>query len=159
MYPVHNVDAILLLAIALSSKRRPAELVEIIAANDLIQGAVCSEPELTEAFHNLSTHGLISQVGEGYALTPVALTIMTAGRKKADNEERLMCLKAALSAYNLKGDHPVILVSTEQLSAAILAHQASKEHAGKNLLVPKPKPVVDAKRPGRRKPLPSRRKY
>lgn len=159
MYPVHNVDAILLLAIAISSKRRPAELVEIIAANDLIQGAVSSEPELTEAFRNLSTHGLISQVGDGYALTPVALTIMTVGRKKADNEERLMGLKAALSAYNLKGDHPAILVSKERLSAAILAHQASKEHAGKNLLVPKPKPVVDAKRPGRRKPLPSRRKY
>lgn len=159
MYPVHNVDAILLLSIALSSKRRPAELVEIIAANDLIQGSVSSESELAGAFQNLSTHGLISQVGDGYALTPVALTIMSAGRKKADNEERLFGLKAALSGYNLKGDHPAILVSMEQLDAAILVHQASKEHAGKNLLVPKPKPVVDAKRPGRRKPLPSRRKY
>lgn len=159
MYPVHDVDAILLLAIAISSKRRPAELVEIIAANDLIHGSVSSESALVEAFHNLSTHGLISQVGDGYALTPVALTIMTAGRKKADNEERLFGLKAALSGYNLKGEHPAILVTVEQLSTAVLAHQASKEHAGKNLLVPKPKPVIDSKRPGRRKPLPTRRKY
>ena len=159
MYPVHDIDALLLLAIAISSKRRPAELVEIIAANDLIHGSVSFKSELTEAFRNLSTHGLISQVGDGYALTQVALTIMTAGRKKADNEERLFGLKAALSSYNLKGEHPAILVSAEQLSAAILAHQASKAHAGKNLLVPKPKPVVDSKRPQRRKPLPTRRKF
>lgn len=159
MYPVHNVDAVLLLAIALSAKRRPAELVEIIAANDLIQGQVSAEAQLAEAFQNLSMHGLISQIGDGYVLTQAAQQIMAAQRKKADNEERLMSIKSGLAAYNTKGEHPVVLVPVEQLSAAMLAHQASKEHAGKNLLVPKPKPVVDAKRPGRRKPLPSRRKY
>lgn len=159
MHPVHDIDALLLLAIAISSKRRPAELVEIIAANDLIQGSVSLKSELAEAFHHLSTHGLIAQVGDGYALTPVALTIMSAGRKKADNEERLHGLKAAISAYNLKGDHPAILVTEEDLGAAVHDHQASKEYAGKNLLVPKPKPAVDPKRPLRRKPFPSRRKF
>jgi len=159
MHPVRDVDALLLLSIAISSKRRPAELVEIIAANDLIHGSVPLKSELTEAFHRLSQYGLIVQVGDGYALTPVALTIMSAGRKKADNEERMHGLKAALSAYNLKGDHPAILVTEAQLSAAVHEHQASKEHAGKNLLVPKIKPVVDPKRPLRRKPLPARRKF
>ncbi|MCX7193093.1 MAG: hypothetical protein NTY60_05640 [Proteobacteria bacterium] len=159
MHPVRDVDALLLLSIAISSKRRSAELVEIIAANDLIHGSVPLKAELTEAFHRLSQYGLIVQAGDGYALTPVALTIMSAGRKKADNEERMHGLKAALSAYNLKGDHPAILVTEAQLSAAVHEHQASKEHAGKNLLVPKIKPVVDPKRPLRRKPLPARRKF
>lgn len=159
MHPVHDVDALVLLSIAISSKRRPAELVEIIAANDLIHGSVSLKSELAEAFHRLSQYGLIVQAGEGYALTPVALTMLSGGRKKADNEERLTGIKAALAAYHLKGEHPVILVTMEQLSAAVLAHQEAKEHAGKNLLVPKLKPVIDAKRPLRRKPLPSRRKF
>ena len=38
MHPIHDVDALLLLAIGLASKRRPAEPLEIVAAIDLIQG-------------------------------------------------------------------------------------------------------------------------
>lgn len=159
MHPVRDVEALLLLAIAISAKRRPAQLVEIIAAQDLIHGSVFSKPDLAQAFHHLSLNGLISQVGDGYALSALAQTIMSAGRKKADNEERLHGLKAAISAYNLKEDHPAIDVTEEQLSAAIHDHQTSKAHSGKNLLVPKPKPAVDPKRPLRRKPFPARRKY
>jgi hypothetical protein len=44
MYPVHDVDALLLIATTLSSKRRPAELVEIIAAADLLQVAIPAAP-------------------------------------------------------------------------------------------------------------------
>ena len=36
MHPVHDVDSLLILATALSSKRRPAELVEIVSAADLL---------------------------------------------------------------------------------------------------------------------------
>ncbi|ADL55271.1 hypothetical protein [Gallionella capsiferriformans] len=159
MYAVHDVDALLLLAIAISSKRRPAELAEIIAANDLIHGSVSLKSELTAGFKNLSSHGLIVQVDNGYTLTPVGLTLMSTGRKKADNEERLHGLKAAISAYKLKSDHPVIQLTDEQMAAAMHEHEASKALTGKNLLVPKPKPVVDAKRPLRRKPMPARRKF
>ncbi len=159
MHPVYDVDALLLLAIAISSKRRPAELAEIIAANDLIHGSVSLKSELSEAFRRLSLHGLIVQAETGYALAPAALNMMSSGRKKAGNDERLLALKVALAACNIKAVHPVMLVSEAQLSAAIHEHQASGEHAGKNLLVPKPKAVVDPKRPQRRKPLPSRRKF
>jgi len=159
MHAVHDVDALILLAIAISSKRRPAQLAEIIAANDLIHGSVSLKSELTAAFKNLSSRGLIAQVDDGYTLTPVGLTIMSAGRKKADNEERLHGLKAAISAYNLKSDHPVIQLTDEQMAAAMHVHEAAKALAVKNMLVPKPKPVVDAKRPLRRKPMPSRRKF
>lgn len=159
MHPVHDIDALLLLAITISSKRRPAELVEIIAANDLIHGSISSKSELSVAFERLSLCGLIARSGDGYVLTPQAVSIMSDGRKKADNEERLIRIKENLSDYHPKGEHAAIVVSSEQLSLAVQAHQVSKAHAGKNLLVPKPKPVVDSKRPQRRKPLPSRRKF
>ena len=37
MSPIHDVDVLLLLAVSLAAKRRPAEPVDIIAAIDLIQ--------------------------------------------------------------------------------------------------------------------------
>jgi len=159
MHPVYDVDALLLLAIAISAKRRPATLVEIIAACDLIHGSVALKGELAEGFLRLSRHGLIVQAGTGYAPAPAALNMMSDGRKKAAHDERLLALKAALATCNTKTEHPALLVSEAQLSAAIHEHQLSKEHAGKNLLVPKPKAVVDSKRPQRRKPLPARRKF
>ena len=36
MYPIHDHDPLVLLATALAAKRRPAELLEIMAAIDLI---------------------------------------------------------------------------------------------------------------------------
>ena len=155
MFPVYDVDALLLLAISLASKRRPAELTEIIAAGDLIQGAVCSELELTEAFQRLSSCGLICEVEGGYALTSDAQEIMKGQPKKADAHERVFGIKGNLTAYNPKGEHPVVRVTVEQLAAAVLLHQTAKSSPGRNLFVPKPKP---AETDPRRKPLPSRRR-
>jgi hypothetical protein len=159
MHPVHEVDAVLLLAIAIASKRRPAVLLEIIAANDLICGSVSLKSELERAFHQLSSNGLISETGGGYELTTEALKFINTARKKADNEERLAGIKVALAAYHSKLEYSPVIVTEEQLSAAVHEHLLSKEHAGKNLLVPKPKPAIDPKRPLRRKPFPSRRKF
>ena len=36
MYPINDIDAQLLLATLIASKRRPAELVEIVAAADVL---------------------------------------------------------------------------------------------------------------------------
>ncbi len=146
MYPVYDVDALLLLSIGLSSKRRPAELYEIIAACDLIHGSVPVKSELIDAFARLSIGGLIEQQAAGYALTADALVLVADGRKKADNEERLLRIKAQLAAFALKGEHPVIQIAPEQISAAVQLHLADKAHAGRNLLVPKPKPVIDPRR-------------
>jgi xanthine/CO dehydrogenase XdhC/CoxF family maturation factor len=159
MYPVYDIDATLLLSIALTSKRRPAGLLEIVAADELILGTVSAEPALLEAFHRLSVQGLISGGSPGYELTSEAQKMIAALHKKADNEARLMGIKSAFAAFQVKGEHLAVQVSPEELAAAVLAHQEIKLHAGKNLLVAKPKPEVDSKRPGRRKPLPSRRKY
>ena len=155
MYPVHDVDAILLLAMSLAAKRRPAELVEIIAAADLTQGAIPSEAKLSESFYRLSAYGLICELEGGYTLTPDAQQMLTGQAKKAKTPERIYDIKEHLADYNLKGEHTAILVTEEQLGAAVLAHLASKAGTGKNLLVPKPKPAEDGKRPGQRKPFKS----
>jgi hypothetical protein len=152
MYPVHDVDAILLLALSLAAKRRPAELVEIIAAAELTQGAIPPETKLSDAFYRLSQYGLICAQDRGYTLTPDAQLMLTGHAKKALTPERIYDIKEHLADYNLKGEHTAILVTEEQLGAAVLAHQASKAGTGKNLLVPKPKPAEDSKRPGQRKP-------
>lgn len=152
MYPVHDVDAILLLSMALAAKRRPAELVEIIAAADLAQGAIPSEAKLSESFYRLSAYGLICEQGGGFALTPDAQHMLTGQSRKAKNPERIHDIKEHLADYHLNGEHKAILVTEEQLGAAVLAHRAAKAGTGRNLLVPKPKPAEDSKRLGQRKP-------
>ena len=156
MYPVHDVDAILLLAMALASKRRPAELSEIIAAADLTQGAIPTETKLSDSFYRLSEYGLICAQDGGYALTPDAQLIVSGHAKKAKSQERIHDIKEKLADFHLNGAHAIILLTAEQIAAAMSEHQASKRSAGKNLLMPKPKPAeIDSKRPGARKPFKS----
>ena len=159
MYPVHDVDAILLLAMSLAAKRRPAELVEIIAAADLTQGAIPPETKLSDSFYRLSEYGLIFEQDGGYALTPDAQLMLTGHAKKALAPERIYDIKEHLADYHLNGEHQIILLTVEQISAAIVAHRATKASTGKNLLAPKPKPAeIDSKRPGQRKPFPAYRR-
>jgi hypothetical protein len=156
MYPVHDVDAILLLAMSLAAKRRPAELVEIIAAAELTQGAIPPETKLSDSFYRLSEYGLISAQDGGYALTPEAQQIVSGHAKKAKSQERIHDIKEKLADFHLNGEHAIILLTVEQIAAAIAAHQATKSSSGKNLLMPKPKPVeIDSKRPGQRRPFKS----
>lgn len=156
MYPVHDVDAILLLAMSLAAKRRPAELSEIIAAVDLTQGVIPPEPKLSDSFYRLSEYGLICTQDDGYALTPDAQQILSGHAKKAKNEERIYDIKENLADFHLNGEHAIVLVTIDQLTAAIATHQSAKKNSGKNLLIPKPKPVEDfGKRAGQRKPFKS----
>ena len=155
MYPVHDVDAILLLALSLAAKRRPAELVEIIAAADLAQGAIPSETKLSDSFYRLSEYGLICALEGGYTLTPDAQQMMAGQRRKAETPERIFGIKESLADYHLKGEHAIILLTVEQLAAAITEHQTSKK-SGKSWLAPKPKPAeIASKHPGTRKPFKS----
>lgn len=140
MYPIHDTEVLLLLAMALSSKRRPAELVEIMAAIDLTHGSIPAELKLIEAFHRLSTHGLIGEEAGRFTLTPDGQKIMAdQPRKKVDAEERVFGIKENLAMYNSNGEHAPILITAEQLGVAIRAHRTSAKGSGRNLLVPKPK--------------------
>ena len=158
MYPVHDVDAILLLSLALAAKRRPAELVEIIAATDLAQGAIPSEAKLSDAFARLSAYGLIIEIAGGYTLSADAQQMMESQRKKDDNEKRIYRLKEHLADYHLQGEHTTVMVSEAQLLAAIEAHKKEKLTATRSMLMPKPKPVEDKKRPGQYKPFSARKR-
>ena len=98
MRPVHDIDVIILMATTLSSKRRPAELVEIVAAADLIQGAIPFVEKLGEAIQRLSTFGLISATESGITLTPMGHEIMAKPPKKATAEEIIFAIKNSLAA-------------------------------------------------------------
>lgn len=161
MHPIHDVDALLLLAVALSSKRRPAELPELMAALDLVNGNIPAEAKLAEAISRLAAHGLICAPAGGLALTPAAQQIIEAQPRKATNEERLFGIKDRLSMHHAKGECAPVEVSADDLRAAMLAHRAAAASTAKNLLVPKPKPEDKSQsRPGQRqrKPLPARKR-
>ena len=49
----------------LAAKRRPAELLEIMAAIDLIQGNIPNEEKLSEAFARLGQSGLLVERDDG----------------------------------------------------------------------------------------------
>lgn len=151
MHPIHDVDVLLLLATALASKRRPAELVEIMAATDLMHGSIPLDVDMAAAFLRLSTLGLIGEEAGRFTLTPDALEFMAGVRHKRKSEpaQRLLAIKQELAGYTPRGEGAAIRVATEQISAAILAHRVFLKGPGRNMLVPKPKAAVDkAKRPG-----------
>lgn len=145
-----DTDALLLLATALSAKRRPAELIEIMGAADLIQASVPAAPILAAAFHALSTRGLLVEVDAGFALTPPAQAMIEALSSKLDYPKQLTALKAALAAHVPAAAHPAIELSAERFSTTLQAFRAAGKGAGKNLLMPKPKATEDPKkkRPG-----------
>ncbi len=160
MHPIHDVDALLLLATGLASKRRPAEPLEIVAAIDLIQGNIPAEAKLSEAFARLAVHGLIGEADGRYLLTADAQKMIETLPRKAEPDEKLFALRGELAAYAPTGECAPVAVAPETLRAAMLAHRAAAESGAKNLLVPKPKPVEPTARPGQRqrKPMPARRR-
>lgn len=160
MSSVLDVDVLLLLATALAAKRRPAELVEIVAALDLIRGNIPGEEKLSAAFARLGACGLLLEAGGGMALTEAAEKLIENLPRKGEHAERLFELKGLLAAHKPTADGVAIVVGADQLRAAILAHRAAAAAGGKNLLVPKPKPEAGPARPGQRqrKPMPKSRK-
>ena len=160
MHPIHDFDVLLLLTTAISSKRRPAELVEIIAAADLLQQTLPTEAKMVEAFSRLATNGLIVETEGAYSLTADAQKLVERLPKKADVAERSFIVRDKLSEYNAKAVHAAILVTEEQIKAAVAAHKLAGESKVKNLLVPKPKPEEQTQRPGQRqrKPFAARRR-
>ena len=151
MHPIPDVDVLLLLATALASKRRPAELAEIMAAADLLHGSIPLDVDLAAAFLRLSTHGLIGEAAGRFVLMPDALKLMAAvpRKKKTETAERLLAIRQELVGYRPKDEGTAIRLATEQVSAAILAHRTFLKSPGRNMLVPKPKAAMDkAGRPG-----------
>ena len=116
MHPTPDTDVVVLMATALAAKRRPAELVEIVAAADLIQGFVPFADKLGEAIRRLSAGGLIAGAGDEFTLTPAAQEILADRRRNADTEERIAAVKVNLAAYRSAAECPPILFTVEQLA-------------------------------------------
>lgn len=156
---IHDVDALLILAIALAAKRRPAELVDIIAASELLHAAIPGDAKLIESFARLGRYGLLNAVDGAYGLTPAAHTALAKLTRKDDADERLFSVKKILGEFTAQGEPAPIEISTEALTAALAAHRAAAKLTVKNLLMPKPvRQEEDSKGPGlrQRKPLPGR---
>ncbi len=140
MYPAHDVDAILLLSLSVASKRRPADLLEIMTAIDLAQATIPSENKFSDAFARLSAYGLVVEVDGGYVLSADAQQMMTDQRKNDDTAKKMYRLKEHLADYHLNGEHVTILVNPDRLLAAIQAYQKAKT-TGRSWLMNKPKAV------------------
>lgn len=165
MHPIRDIDVLLLLALALSSKRRPAELVEIVAATEIVQGVIPADVQLVEAFSRLAKHGLIRTQDGGFTLTAEAQKVMANPSRTADTARRIAGIKEKLASYDAKGEDAPIQLTVKEVCVAILAHRDSVKkagkNAGKNLLAPKPPTTAgDKPRPGQRqrKPHPARRR-
>lgn len=161
MHPIHDHDSLLLLATSLAAKRRPAELQEVMAAIDLLNGNIPTESKLADAFARLAVAGLLVGAGDGIALTPAGESLIEALPRKGEADEKIYNLKNGLAAYTPGPAQPALTIATEALTAALQAHRAAAKSTAKNLLVAKPKPEESAKsRPGQRqrKPMPARRK-
>ena len=141
MYPVHDVDAALLLSLTVAAKRRPAALDEIITALAMAQhGEIPAKSKLVDAFARMGVRGLIAEAEGGYTLSAAAQAMMTGQRAKDDTAARLARLKQQLTDFDPKGKHPSIRVTQEQLLAAIQSYKAAqRSHQGKNVQTDKPK--------------------
>ena len=154
MYPIHGTDAQLLLATLIAAKRRPAALADIVAAAEFMGFPVTAPAAWATAFERFVTHGLLTAVGEGYALTPAAVQLVEGLPKKAEADERVFLVRERLSAYKPVGEHAGIGIGAEQFEAALREHARLAQQGGKNLLMPKPKREEEdeRRRPYGRKP-------
>lgn len=110
MPPVLDVDVLLLFATALAAKRRPAQLVEIVAALDLVQGNVPSEEKLAGALVRLGESGLLLELAEGIALTPDAEKLIEILPRKGDYAQRLFELRGLLGGFKASGEGRAIVL-------------------------------------------------
>ncbi|GAA5171636.1 hypothetical protein [Viridibacterium curvum] len=125
MHPIHDADALLLLALTLASKRRPANVEEIAIALGTLQPRLPAEPKLLDAFARLSNHGLVIASLDGYALSDTAQGLLKGVKAKGEIAERLQSLKDRLAGNQLTATHPASKPDAAALSAAIAAWRAT----------------------------------
>jgi hypothetical protein len=138
MRPEHDFDATLLLALSLAAKRRPAELVEIVAAFDLVRHDIPLPAKFIDGFYRLSQFGLVIAQDGGFTLSPYAMNIVSGHKKSATHEERILAIKQSLTECRVKKDHVLIELPLEPVALAVRAHRAAKSDTVKNITL-KPK--------------------
>ena len=159
MSPIHDHELLLLLAVSLAAKRRPAEPAAIVAAVELIHGSLPSAAEFATAFASLDGAGLIAGSDDGVGLAPAAEQLIEALPARGDHLQRLAALRALLAGYSAATPEIPVAIDAAPWQAALQSHRAVAASPAANLLMPKPKPETHS-RPGQRarKPLPRARK-
>ena len=94
MHPIHDADVLVLLALAVASKRRHASLDEFVLGLATLQPQMPGVTRLCAAFARLSSHGLISCEAEAFALSAEAQKLMIGVPRKAETAEQIFSLKA-----------------------------------------------------------------
>lgn len=125
MHPIHDADSLLLLAVTLASKCKPATLAEVVVCLARVQPRLPAEARLLDAFERLSRHGLIAAREGGYTLCEAAENIMRGVPRRKEIAEQLFCLKERLAQFDGKPTKPPAQPEAAELSAAIAAWQAS----------------------------------
>jgi len=161
MQKSHDVDSLLILATSMAAKRRPAELVEIMAAIDFLQGNIPSEARLAEVFLRHTGNGLILVDEQGYRLSPQGESLVADLPRKADTESRLFHIRDRLSTLRpattpeAAPSEAIAPLTANDFRQAIQAHRKAGQSGAKNLLMPKPKPAEEKARPGQRQRRPA----
>ena len=148
MHPVRNIEALVLLAVARASKRHPAELVEIIAALELLEGRIAPEARLCAALQRLAAHDLLIETDGRLSLSAAAQPMLTGVPRKADTRERIVIVREELAADIHPGDAAGLELTPDDVATAIAEHRRSATDGRSNLLMPKPKPKERDQRRG-----------
>lgn len=143
-----DFDARILMAAALSSKRRQATLADIVAAAEMVLGFVPFAEKLGAAIERLSVRGLIGQLEGGLVLTDAGLDMMSKQPRKASQEDIVAAVRNCLAEWRPRAGHPPVQLDIVELGTAIRAHKATRK-TGKNLLMPKPEVTRHFKAEGR----------
>lgn len=125
MHPVFDADALLLLAIRLAAKRKPALLDEVVIALATVQAKLPSEANLLRSFSRLTSHGLLEARDGGYTLGAQAETLIQAVPKKKEAADQIIELKRALAGFDAEANQPAVPPEAGALTQAIAAWQAS----------------------------------
>lgn len=125
MHPIHDADVLVLLALAVASKRKSANLNELVLGLAMVQAQLPSVTRLMAAFTRLSSHGLITGDAEGYRLSETAQKLMLGVSRKKESAEQIFSLREKLKAFTPDTSEAAFQPEEQQLTAAIAAWQAS----------------------------------
>lgn len=151
MPPFQDLDALMLLAMMLAAKRRPATLAEVIAALDLLEGGLPPQVQIGKSFARLSEAGLLHEQEGGFALTAAAEALVTGLKKKCDTAERIQVLRERLITHTQDIPATLIALTPKQLGDAVLAFRTAEKSSKRTLMAERPQPAeADKRKPAAR---------
>lgn len=146
MPPFEDLDALMLLAMMLAAKRRPAALNEVIAALDLLEGGLPPQVQIGKSFARLSEAGLLQEQEGGFALNAAAESLLTGLKKKSDTMARIKVLRERLANHTQEVPATPIALTPKALGDAVLAFRTAEKSSKHTLLAERPRPAETDKR-------------